>query len=505
MNIGKNIVMMYFALLVIALSTIIHILHRFVGWLDMYLMFFYPRVAEIPYENIIVTVLYIIPIITLALAFNYFRIEKNHRWIPYLVTLSLTFGSISIIAGGNGMVEYHFSIFMVIAALVYFENVRLIILSTIIFAVQHLIGYFTFPELVCGTDEYPFSLLSIHAVFLLLTSFVVIVQIMVRDRYFSQLKKEKDHADIIKGMMQSITTTSNHVMVNVESLEVGANRSESSSHIAATAVKNMVKTAYEQLNYATRNQEMLAHILTDSKLIIQQLDSYKQFSQKVTMEALNGKEEMRETVQQMHAIYESTNQIGQVAERLEKRTHDIQITLQLMTEISKQTNLLAINAAIESARAGHAGKGFAIVANEVRKLADLSSEYAKRIGDVLGNLSEDTTDLSSEMAQARERVEAGIQKVQKADKIFSNIVGGVEEIHGLLDSSYEMTESISVNVEEVNGFVVEMSEVVKSYIQDAEKIAEISGQQLATAVEVKQITTQLRNITENLYRQIESI
>ena len=126
------------------------------------------------------------------------------------------------------MVEYHFSIFMVIAALAYFENVRLILLSTVIFVIQHLAGYFAFPELLCGTSDYPFNILMIHAVFLLITSAVVIVQIIVRDKHFSQLKKEKDHADIIKEMMRNITTTSNEVLKNVENLEMGSKESEKS-------------------------------------------------------------------------------------------------------------------------------------------------------------------------------------------------------------------------------------------------------------------------------------
>jgi len=505
MSVGKNIVMMYFAFIVVIISAVIHFLHRYVGWLDPFIVFTQSRGGSTTNEGIIITILFFIPIITLTMAYLYFRRVKDHEWIPDLVTLSLTFGSISIIAGGSGMVEYHFSIFMVIAALAYFESVRLIMISTVIFAVQHLVGYFLFPELICGTADYPFSLLMIHAVFLLITSAVVIVQILVRNKHFSQLIQEKDHAVIIKEMMRNITTTSNHVLKNVENLEIGSKESEKSSLVSATAIQNVVEAAQEQLDYATRSQQMLGNVLVDSISIIQQLDVSKESSRFATEEALAGRAGMEETVAQMSIISTSTDQMGQVVGRLEHRTKEIQLTLQLMTEIAQQTNLLALNAAIEAARAGEAGKGFAIVADEVRKLADLSKQHADQIGGVVIDLTADTADLGIEMAYTREMTETGIQKVKNSDVIFTNIVGRAEEVHNMLDASYTMAENIGQNVKEVNAFIEEMSSVVEGYRGNAENIFAASEEQLATAMDFKHITEELRNITTNLNQQIASI
>lgn len=176
-----------------------------------------------------------------------------------------------------------------------------------------------------------------------------------------------------------------------------------------------------------------------------------------------------------------------------------------MTEIAQQTNLLALNAAIEAARAGEAGKGFAIVADEVRKLADLSSQHANQIGRVVKDLTADTVDVGNEMRHTREMTEMGIQKVKNSDIIFSNIVERVGEVHGLLDGSYTMAENIEVNVNDVNTFIGEMSIVTESYRGNAENISAASEEQLATAVDFKNITLELRNITENLNKQIASI
>ena len=191
MIIKKNIIMMYFSLFVIVISGIVHFLHRSISWLDDYL---YIMLSERggSLEAYLLVILFLLPILSLGVAFVAYRRNPAHPLVPLFITLSLTFGSISLIAGGNGMIEYHFSIFMVLAALAYFEQTKLILISTVIFAIQHLGGYFTVPGLVCGIADYPFSVLLIHAVFLIFTSAVIILQIQVRQSYYAQLKKEKD-------------------------------------------------------------------------------------------------------------------------------------------------------------------------------------------------------------------------------------------------------------------------------------------------------------------------
>ena len=496
---------MYFAMFIVILSGIIHVLHRYVGWFDPFLIFTQSRGASTGNEGIIVAILFFIPIALLLMAFIYFRKKKDHEWIPYLLTMSLTFGSISIIAGGNGMIEYHFSIFMVIAALAYFESVRLILLSTIIFAIQHLGGYFVFPELVCGTADYPFSLLMVHALFLLMTSAVVTIQIVIRNGYYAQLKKEKDHAEIIREMMRSITSTSNDVLKNVGDLEIGSEASSKSSQETVSSIQKMVMATNKQLGYATRSREMLNDVLSNSTSITKQLTTSKESSQEAMEDALVGSGGMKDTVGQMSVISTNIEQMGQVVERLENRSIEIRGILKLMTDIAQQTNLLALNAAIEAARAGEAGKGFAVVADEVRKLADISSQHAGRIGIVINGLTEDTIDLAKEMESTKKTTEIGIQKVKTSDVIFSNIVRKVEMVHSSLDTSHIMAWDIAKDVEAVYKFIGEMTAATDEYRGNMEGISTASEEQLATFTDFKNITTELRGATENLNNQISSI
>lgn len=193
MNKNKNKIMLIFATFVVGFTFLIYFLHSYVGWLDTYLLI--SSLETRGETNIVLQhILLFVPLLLLLVSGGMVLKYPNSMKSSFLIMLTLTFASISIIANGDGLAEYHFSIFMVIASLAYFSRPSLILYSTGIFAVQHFLGYVAFPELICGTDSYPFSLLMIHVIFLLATSSIIIVQLSERNRFvrFAELEKSKN-------------------------------------------------------------------------------------------------------------------------------------------------------------------------------------------------------------------------------------------------------------------------------------------------------------------------
>lgn len=503
---SKNMVMILLALIVFFISILVLFLHRIVNWVEPYVLIEQSRGAALtPVETSVVIVFYAITLGALVAAFLLYKRQNEHPFIPYVVMLSVTFGSMAIIASGNGMVEYHFSVFMVVAALGYFENIRVVIISTVIFALHHLGGYFLFPELLCGTSEYPFPLLLIHACFLLLTSAIVITQIIVRDRVLNKMKKETDHASIIRTMMREVNGVSQDVMVNLGKLEQGSHTSTEASQETKKAIQHLLANAEEQISYTAKSKVMLQGVQESTAQVNEHIEQAKQTSEQTMDEALKGVQVMTDTVSQMNHVVESAGQMRHVVDKLENRSKEIEITLQLITEIAAQTNLLALNAAIEAARAGEAGKGFAVVADEVRKLADLSNQYAARISEVVRGLRDDTAELSTEMQSTTKNMEMGVVKVDESNQIFNSIARRVEDISSRLNESYQMAEQIGIDVQDVTNFIDEMVTAVRSYRGDTEDIASAADRQLGTAEDLKTITVHMRQLTEHLNRQITDI
>lgn len=196
---NKNIVMILFSVVMSGITVAVFLLHRVFGWIEPYTLLEQSRGASLtPMNASIIFSLISISIGLIIASYILFRKNSSHTYIPMFTAISATIGSIALIASGHGLVEYHFSVFLVVAALGYYESVKIVVVSTMIFVAQHLLGYFFVPELLCGLTEYPFKLLLIHAFFLLLTSGVVITQILVRKHTIQQYKKKRIMLTLLK-------------------------------------------------------------------------------------------------------------------------------------------------------------------------------------------------------------------------------------------------------------------------------------------------------------------
>ncbi|WP_041255874.1 hypothetical protein [Exiguobacterium antarcticum] len=135
----RNQLMLGISSFVVISSLIVHGLHRFTTFADGYQVIRGNVSAASP---IALTLIAMLPVICLIAATVLYRMHPRSTTVPLLLTVTLTFSSMSIVAGGNGLVEYHFSIFMVLALIAYFRRVDLILISTVLFAIQHFAGFF---------------------------------------------------------------------------------------------------------------------------------------------------------------------------------------------------------------------------------------------------------------------------------------------------------------------------------------------------------------------------
>lgn len=142
----------------------------------------------------------------------------------------------------------------------------------------------------------------------------------------------------------------------------------------------------------------------------------------------NGRGLLMEGVQSMHAIQTGVADLSDTIENLTNSSSEIGGILNVINDIADQTNLLALNAAIEAARAGEQGRGFAVVADEVRKLAERSQDAIKEIETIITNLKKDSATAGENMHQASAKVEAGVSKINDVENMFESIVSVVNQI-----------------------------------------------------------------------------
>ena len=183
-----------------------------------------------------------------------------------------------------------------------------------------------------------------------------------------------------------------------------------------------------------------------------------------------------------------TAQVGDSVAALKKETSIINQFVEMITDISEQTNLLSLNASIEAARAGEAGRGFAVVAEEIRKLADSSAKAAGNIQDNVKNITKQTESTMADAKRAEEKVAAQSVVVEKVVSIFQDMNTQMEELVGGLDAIVESTgkadaerketlesvKNISDIIEESAGSVRDVNGVTEKLLQNVDNLNKVS-------------------------------
>jgi methyl-accepting chemotaxis protein len=213
-------------------------------------------------------------------------------------------------------------------------------------------------------------------------------------------------------------------------------------------------------------------------------------SARASEDAKSGGEAVARTVDGMKVISEKMENTARVITGLGKRSQEIGRILEVIEEIADQTNLLALNAAIEAARAGEAGRGFAVVADEVRKLAERSVDAAKEIGEVVRQVQQETTDAVDVARSGASEAKQGIALADKAGVALRNIIESVSRSSELMGQIAEATGKQSQASSEVLETVSRMNSATSQVTQAVREQAEGSKQIRAAMENIKKIMAQ---------------
>jgi len=261
----------------------------------------------------------------------------------------------------------------------------------------------------------------------------------------------------LREMIQSIAGTAQHVASASEEL------SSSATQQAQSAETQKDQTA----QVATAMQEMSSTVLQVSENSNKAAEASRQAAET----ARRGGAIVEETLSRMRAIADSVSGTAKKMDELGKSSDQIGQIVGVINDIADQTNLLALNAAIEAARAGEQGRGFAVVADEVRKLAERTTTATKEIAGMIKNIQQETKTAVTAMETGTKQVEEGVKSTIQAGGSLKEIIHMAEQVGEMVMQIATAAMEQSSASEEVNQNMEKIAKLVKESADGAQQSA----------------------------------
>lgn len=306
----------------------------------------------------------------------------------------------------------------------------------------------------------------------------------------------------LRKVIQQVTLSAETVSASAEELTASAEETSKASQQIALTVQEVAEGASKQAESAENTSKIMT-IMTEG---VQQISSNTEHVSDATFDTTNkvksGNDAILSAEKQMISMQENVNRLSDVVRGLGERSKEIEKISGLIAQIAGQTNLLALNAAIEAARAGEQGRGFAVVADEVRKLAEQSSFSATQISQLIHNIQMETAEAVKSMEQTVNEVSSGIVLVNTAGDAFEQIENSVSlvanEIHQVVSSVLQLT----TGAEKIGKSVYLISEVAEMNASGTQNISAATEEQLASMEEISASALSLSNTAHELQQII---
>ncbi|MBE4909504.1 methyl-accepting chemotaxis protein [Bacillus luteolus] len=268
----------------------------------------------------------------------------------------------------------------------------------------------------------------------------------------------------LQAMIQEILSVSSHVTDKSTELTSTSSEVRAASQQVASTMQELSTGAEEQAHSSSLLAQMMEEYVTKIRTANESGTRVHKSSLAVLELTERGNEAMNLSTSQMSKINELMKASVSKVKGLDEQTKQISTLVQVIREIAEQTNLLALNAAIEAARAGEHGRGFAVVADEVRKLAEQVAHSVKDIREIVSSIQNESNEVANSLQAGYKQVEQGTLQIEDTGHTFKEINLAVKTISGDI-------HDISNNLATISDSTVKMNQSIETIASVSEQAA----------------------------------
>jgi len=289
----------------------------------------------------------------------------------------------------------------------------------------------------------------------------------------------------LREIVSDVRETSSLVSSTSDNLASISEEMNSTTEEVSTAIQRIASGAQHQAEKIKEVVKIVGDQLTSVEQVVSSAESAADASTKASEVAQKGGDSAQVALQKMREIQAVVDGATEIVRKLGERTKEIHQIVNVITNIAQQTNLLALNAAIEAARAGEHGRGFAVVADEVRKLAEGSGRAASQISVLVDQIETETR-------KAVDQMESGAKDVSVGATVIDSALASLEDIAATIQQTAAMVQEITAATEEQKASAEKIVQAVDEVAKIAEDTSAASEQ---TCISTESLTASMQEMT----------
>ena len=294
----------------------------------------------------------------------------------------------------------------------------------------------------------------------------------------------KTMTDNLIQLIQQVSLSSTQVAASSQQLSAGAEESAQASQQVAVSIMEVSVGAEKQLNAVNETSAVVQQMSAGIQQMLENAKIVVSSSEKTAFSAIEGSQAIERTIQQIFNIEKTVTGSANVVMNLGERSKEIGQIVDTISGIAAQTNLLALNAAIEAARAGEQGRGFAVVADEVRKLAEQSQVASQQIASLINEIQQDTQKAVLSMNEGTHQVKLGTEVAETAGQAFHEISTLVNEVSTQVAEISAEIQQMALGSQRIVSSITEIYETSREITGQTQTVSAATEEQTASNEEI---------------------